>query len=218
MKLRSDFLGSGRVGNLVGVKGYDGEYYARKYVKHPRNPNTLAQQKQRSKMSLMGAFMGHIAGWVNIMFMNNGKMSNFAQAVKRNIKTGITGTFPNFEIDYTLCLVAAGSVDNPYSPSATADGTSLSLTWSDNSGMGNALTDDKVCVMAYNPTKNQAVYGMDLAERNERSTTFNLPTAWTGDTVNVWMAMKRDFASSGEGQIGHKAGRSNSIHLASLTL
>ena len=208
MKFRSTYFGSGKHGNIVGVRGKDGEYYSRTHVRHIKNPNTPAQQEQRMRMRLTAQFVGTMSPFINEMFMASSKLTSFSQAIKNNIRTAVTGTFPNLEVDYTLALVSNGNVDLPYSPSATTDGTSLSLTWSDNTGMGNALSDDKICVVAFNPTKGQSVYSLNLAERNERSATFTLPTAWTGDTVNVWMAMKRE--KNGE--------TSKSVHLASLTL
>lgn len=209
-KIKQGVLGgfSGKVGPVIGTS-WKGKAVMKARALSYNDRQSQAQLEQRMKFGLISKFVCSMAGFINEGFNNRAvEMTELNAAVAANINDAITGTYPNYEVDYTLCLVSNGNIDLPYSPSATADGTSLSLTWSDNSGMGNAETDDKVMVVAFNPTKNQSVYSTNLAERNERSATFTLPTAWTGDTVNVWMAMKRE--KNGE--------TSKSVHLASLTL
>lgn len=45
---------TGRVGNLVGVKGEDGEFYLRRRVRHIHNANSEAQIITRAKVALAG--------------------------------------------------------------------------------------------------------------------------------------------------------------------
>ena len=213
MKFRSTFYGVGKMGDIVGRKGKGGEYIISQYQPTPRNPQTQAQMVQRSKVALVGSFAKHLSGWAKIMCRGDYKLTGYGKLMKLLLPECITGTYPNFEIDFTHALISKGSVDLPYSPSASPEGTTLSLTWADNSGLGNALTTDEVCVCCYNATKNQCVYQIGIAQRNERNTTLTLPSTWTGDTVNVWMAMNR---SVGTAEMG--AGTSDSIHLATLAL
>ena len=46
---------TGRVGNLVGVKGDNGEFYLRRHVRKVRNVNSEAQIATRAKMALAGS-------------------------------------------------------------------------------------------------------------------------------------------------------------------
>ena len=75
-------------------------------------------------------------------------------------------------------------------------------------GMGNANSDDKVCIASLNADKCQLLYNIELADRNERNATLTLPTAWSGDTVNVWMCMRREGSND----------LSRSTHLAAMPL
>ena len=209
-KIKQGILGgfSGKVGPVIG-SSWKGKAVMKAQALSYNDRNSEQQQQQRMKFGLIGKFVSSIIGFVNVGFRKRAVgMTAPNAAVSCNIDTAITGTWPNYQLDYTLTLVSDGPVDLPYSPNATADGTTLSLTWADNSGMGNAETGDKVMVLVYNPTKNQTIYNTSLAERNERNATLTLPTAWTGDTVNVWMAMVRP--SSGDS--------SKSTFLASLPL
>ena len=201
-----------KTGQLVGrIK--QGQNVITAYQPNVHNPNTEDQQKTRSKFSLMTAFGSQINGFLRTSFasLDGYRHGNpFSSFVGYNLRKGVavTGTWPNYAIDYSYLEVGVGGIDLPYSPSATADGITLSLTWADNAGMGDAETTDYAMVLVYNPAKNQCVYNTQLATRNERNATFQLPTAWTGDTVNVWMVMRRP-----------KTGEcSNSKYLASLPL
>lgn len=209
-KIKQGILGgfSGKVGPVIGTS-WKGKAVMRAQALSYNDRNSLAQQQQRKKFTLVTKFVASVLGFVNEGFRKRAVgMTAPNAAVAANIENAISGEWPDFEIDYSKAVVANGPVDLPYSPSATADGTTLSLTWADNSGMGNALADDKVMVLAYNEAKGQAVYNTAVAERADRNATLTLPSAWTGDNVNVWIAMSR--------QQDNESSRSS--HLATLPL
>ena len=192
MKFRSILYGSGKAGNIVGAKGFNGEYTIRVHVPHINDPNTVPQQQARKKASLVTKSLSPFAPFAKALHLGDGSRTGWSNLVKWNLAEAIAGTWPNLEFDYSKATISQGSVDLPYSPSATADGTTLSITWADNSGLGNAQQTDKVVIAALNADKRQLVYNIELADRNERNATLTLPTAWSGDTVNVWMCMRRE--------------------------
>lgn len=204
----------GKVGNVVG-RIRQGRTIMSIYQPQVHNPKTQAQLEQRLKFSVVTEFLSAVSGFIKSGF---GKLDGYtygtpySAAVGYNLKKVdggvVSGTYPNYEINLSKVVVAQGSVDLPYSPSATADGTTLSCTWADNSGMGNALGDDKVMLLAYNDAKKQSVYNIAAGERADRNASMTLPTAWTGDNVDIWMVMRRQ--SNGE--------CSMSKHLASIPL
>lgn len=185
----------GKVGNVVG-RISQGRTVLSVYQPIVRNPKTTPQLKARQKFSLATSALSPITGFLRygFHFLDGYKTGNpFSAAVGYNLSHGaIAGTYPNQEFDYSKAKVAEGSLDLPYSPSATADGTTLSITWADNSGLGNAEATDKVMICVLNADKGQSVYNIELADRNERNASFSCPTAWSGDTVNVWLAMRRE--------------------------
>lgn len=192
-KIKQGILGgfSGKVGPVIG-SSWKGKAIIKAAPLSFNDRNSQAQQQQRMKFAIVGKFVTAILGFVNEGFRKQAiGMTAPNAAVAANLDDAISGTWPNYEINYSKVLVSSGSVDLPYSPSATADGTTLSLTWADNSGMGNALADDKVMILAFNDAKGQAVYNTSAGERADRNASITLPTAWTGDNVDVWMAMKR---------------------------
>ena len=192
MKFRSILYGSGKAGNIVGAKGYNGEYTVRVHVPHVNQPNTPAQRAAQMKATVVSRGLSPFAPWGKTLHLGDSSRSYWSNLIKWNLAEAVAGTYPNFEFDYSKATISNGNVDLPYSPSATADGTTLSITWADNSGLGNAQQTDKVVIAALNADKRQLVYNIELADRNERNATLTLPTAWSGDTVNVWMCMRRE--------------------------
>jgi|WetSurMetagenome_2_1015567.scaffolds.fasta_scaffold11527_5 hypothetical protein len=117
-----------------------------------RNPNSTGQQTQRSKFNLVldmcRTFLQTIrTGWANAAM----GMSAYNAAFSYNIKNAITGAFPNFEIDPSLVLVARGILTGIQDfNAAAASAHKINLTWTDNSGQGNALATDKLVICFVN--------------------------------------------------------------------
>lgn len=185
----------GKVGNVVG-RIRQNRTIVSIYQPNVANPRSDAQVDQRSKFSLLAAALSHCSGFLKYGFhdLDGYKTGNYySAAIGYNMKLDgvFTGVAPDYELDYGKIVMSQGNVDLPYSPSASAEGATVTFTWSDNSGMGNALASDKIAVLAYNPTKGQSVYNPELADRSERNGTLALPTAWVGDTVMVYLAVFR---------------------------
>ena len=201
----------GKIGNVVG-RIRQGRTIVAIYQPNVSNPRTDAQIAQRERFTLLAKPLAAMSGFLKYGFHNldgykTGNYYSAAIGYNMRIENIFTEVGNVTELALSKLSVSNGNVDNPYSPSCSADGTTLSLTWADNSGMGDALATDKLMVLVYNPTKNMCVYNTALAERAERNATLSLPSAWTADNVNVWIAMRRDEYIV-----------SNSVHLATLPL
>lgn len=202
----------GKVGNVVG-RVRQGRTILSIYQPKVKNPNTTAQQGVRSDFSLMTKTLSPMTAFLKEGFHDLDGYSTgnpFSAAVGFNLK--LDGVIVENQgvkiIDYSKLMISQGSLDLPYSPSASNDSTTVSLTWADNSGMGNAEATDKVMVCAYCPHFGQCVLNTSLADRSERNASFTLPTPWVGNDVEIWIAMKSTT---------NKAW-SNSTHVATLSL
>lgn len=200
----------GKVGNVV-ARIRQGRTILSIYQPNVHNPRTAAQVAQRTDFGVLTKYLSPLSPILKYGFhsLDGYKTGNyFSAAVGFNLNHNVLVTEgQSREVDASKLYIAEGRIDLPYSPSATADGTTLSLTWADNSGMGDALGTDKVMVAALNESKGQAVIKIEIATRADRNGTVTLPSAWTGDNVNVWLVMRR-----GEYDC------SNSQHLATLPL
>ncbi|MCR5193397.1 MAG: DUF6266 family protein [Bacteroidales bacterium] len=190
-KIKQGIMGgfAGKVGPVIGTS-WKGKAVMRSRALSFNDRNSQAQQEQRARFSIVIKFVSAIGGFISVGFRSRAVgMTAPNAAVSANIGEVITGTFPNYEIDYSKALVSAGSLDLPFNAQATVDSNTLSLTWADNSGMGTAKATDKVMILIYNKTKNQSVSEFDVASRSERTGSVTIPTAWNSDSVEVWLAM-----------------------------
>lgn len=133
---------SGKVAGVVGASWKD-VAYLRAYVK-PANPNTAAQQVQRTKFSDCVDFAKPMVGQVFNAYTDRFQksMSGFNFFIKRNIDI-FDGT-----PDYTLIKVTEGPLSNVIVSAADYAGANIDVFWDFNYG-NNGLATDKVFVLVY---------------------------------------------------------------------
>ena len=209
-KISQGILGglSGKVGNVIGGnwKGID---YLRIKPSSVANPRTEGQVNQRNKFTVTLEYLQP-----NLDFIKKGyksyavKKTEFNAAMSYVLNNAVTGTAPNFTIDYSLALLSRGSLSgalNPATDLATAG--QVEFIWDDNSDEGNANTTDKAMLLVYNPSKKESIYNLEGALRTVGSQIVAIPNSYAGDTVQLFMAFINADGTS----------VSNSIYLGSGT-
>ena len=209
-KIKQGILGgfSGKVGPVIG-SSWKGKAIIKARALSYNDRNSEAQQQQRAKFGLVSQFLSTVNSFVSLGFADKAKgitAPNAAMVI--NLEEAISGTFPNYEINYNKVVVANGTVDLPYDPSGSVADGELTVTWADNSGQGDALATDNAMLLLYNTTQKKAVWALTDATRADRSAKITVPTAWTGDTAVAYLAMRR--ASNGN--------TSKSTYVGSYTL
>jgi hypothetical protein len=210
-KITQGVLGgfSGKVGNIVGGtwKGID---YMRIKPANVSNPKTQGQLDQRSKFSTVLRFLQPLTDFLKVGFKLYAiKMTQFNSAMSYNLNNAITGTYPNFTIDYTKALVSRGSLVGAAGAAvASSSAGVVEFTWSDNTGSGNALGTDKALLVVYNATKGYAVYDTAGASRATQSQNLVVPSDFSGDTVQAFIG----FVSEDGKEVA------NSVHIGSVTV
>lgn len=209
-KISQGILGgfSGKVGTVVGGRWKNIDYIRAKPI-NVANPRTEGQVNQRNKFSTTLEFLQP-----NIAFIRKGfkayavGKTEFNAAMSYVLNNAITGSAPNFEVDYATALLSRGSLAGALNPATdlTTAGQ-VEFTWTDNSTEGNANTTDKAMVIVYNPIKKESIYILDGALRTVGSQTVVIPNSYAGDTVELFMAFITDDGS----QV------SNSVYLGSGT-
>jgi hypothetical protein len=210
-KISQGVLGgfSGKVGNIVGGtwKGID---YMRIKPANVSNPRTQGQLDQRSKFSTVLKFLQPLTDFLKVGFKLYAiKMTQFNSAMSYNLNNAITGTYPNFTIDYTKALVSRGSLVGAAGAAAASSSAGVvEFTWSDNTGSGNAQGTDKALLVVYNSTKGYAVYDTAGASRATQSQNLAVPSDFSGDTVQAFIG----FVSEDGKEVA------NSVHIGSVTV
>lgn len=200
---------SGGVGTVIGGswKGID---YVRSRPSSVANPNSDKQVDQRSKFSSVIGFLKPLTGLVTVTFRNYAiGMSGFNVAMSYNIKNAITGTSPDFTIDYTLALLSQGDLSKAFNPSVAVSGSNtIAYSWVNNSDEGNANEDDQAILMAYFESNGQAVYQFTTVKRTAVTANLSIPASYTGLVAKCWIAF----------QTADGKGFSNSIYIGEVTM
>ena len=210
-KINQGILGgvSGQVGNVIGGtwKGID---YLRIKPSSVANPKTPDQVDQRTKFVTVLRFLQPITEFLRTGFKKYASgMTQFNSAMSYNLNNAVTGTYPNYSIDYPNALVSRGNLaGGENGAAASTNAAEVDVSWDDNSGSGGAQATDKALIVILNPTKGEAVYTTAGAARSATTETLTVPSNFTGDDVEVFLG----FIS----EDGTKV--SNSAYLGSVTV
>jgi len=150
--------GVGSVGELTLQKWKD-KTVARTKPVSVENPQTEAQQTQRQKFSLLVAASRTLAAVITIGFKQiSNSMTTFNSFVKYNIASAITGTYPNFSIEYEFLQLSRGSA-LPLTDVAVAVGLSglYRVTWDQPAGSP-VPADSMLYLVALNPATGDLLY------------------------------------------------------------
>jgi hypothetical protein len=178
---------SGKVGPVVGAT-WRGKDVMRSLPRKSTKPATQTQKLQREKFTMVTAFLAPINPIVKRYFGNDiGIKTRRNQAMSHLIKEAITYVDPNLVWEYNKVLISRGELLGINEADvATGAGQSINITWTDNSGNGDALATDKLVVVVYEPTTKTTVYSLDAATRNLEVANITLPAYCSGLSVEVW--------------------------------
>lgn len=160
-KIRSGILSrvSGKVAGVVGGN-WKNVAYLREYVV-PANPNTTAQQAQRSKFSACVAYAKTLVGPVfqtyTDKFQKN--MSGYNAFIKANI-----ALFPL--VNFNLLKVTEGPLAPPGDRGTSRDNFTVTLTWDPTIIGTNGSAADKVFGYARNPVTGQVFFPAEPVARS----------------------------------------------------
>lgn len=209
-KINQGILGGfrGKVGNVIGGnwKGID---YMRVKPSSVANPKTEGQVDQRSKFSTVLQFLQPLKDFVKVGYNNYAvKMTQFNSAMSYILKNAVTGSYPDFKIDYSSALVSRGALSGGLNAKAESTEDGIVFSWDDNSGVGSAQSTDKAMILVYNVAEGEAIYSTSGELRSSGTQTATLPDSYQGDDVECFIA----FISNDSSSI------SNSTYLGSIAV
>jgi hypothetical protein len=156
-------------------------------------PPTEAQLDQRSKFGLVTSFLSNVSDMIDVGYKAlSGVQTPMNVAVSYHLRNAVTGTSPNFVMDYPEVKFSQGKVRMPDDIQlATTSVAEIELTWV-HSGPDAKLKKaaDKLSVVVYNPAKDDFVALPDVALRSAQTYTVILPADYSLDTVHVYISFK----------------------------
>jgi len=193
-KLNMGILGgfSGTVGTVVGSTNKRGEDIIRVKSKKQRTTSSPGQINQRSKFSLVTGFLLPISNLLKIGFKGaaGNLMSPYNYACRAALIDAVTGTAPDYALDYGLLQISSGPLGLVLAPSAEQLQGKVTFRWVDNSANCRGASTDKVVLVVYNVTKGQASYSLDTCTRASQMGVVPLPYADVADILLYYLFLQ----------------------------
>jgi hypothetical protein len=193
-KIKKGILGgfSGKVGTVVGAN-WKTISYMRSLPQKVRNPRTLAQQKQRGKFALVVALLKPIIPFLRVGWkLYAHKQSAYNAASSYTLANAVTGTFPNYQIDFDKLLVSRGNLTPANTPQLDAVQNQITMRWTDNSNVGTAKPTDKALAVVLNTTSGEAIFIESGSTRASGQQKIALPENWAGNKVYCYLGFVSD--------------------------
>lgn len=176
-----------KMGNVVFSHVFKSNTMRTKPVK-VKNPKTTGQRTQRAKFKNILEIGRYMVKVVRDGFKGLAKKhSAFNEFMRENVPVAWKLVSGAYLVDFTKLLIANGNLTGLDTlTAAAASGHKINLTWVDNSGEGDALSDDIVQLIAYNEAKNSCVTDPTPQPRDQASQALTVPSSWVGDKVAVY--------------------------------
>lgn len=183
----------GRAGALVG-RWKDGKNVI-SAVPHPsQTPATVAQLNQRAKFGMLVRFLRRMTGLIRVGFENARDLGQtaFNAAFQENYYNAITGTAPNFSINYPALVYSKGILSGAYNAAVVIDtAATVKLSWTAQLATGIGAPTDMATVVVYNVDKGQFVTLANAAARSALAYNLAVPPDFAGDSCHVYISMVR---------------------------
>lgn len=199
---------SGLVGPVVGANFRGKNVMRGKPTKSKKLP-TQSQLAQRAKFAAVTAFLTPAKSILSDYFANpSGTKSRYNLATSYHLTEAVEWDGVEAAILFDKALFSKGSLLAPQNLAATAvAGGQLQLDWVNNS-YGNALPNDQLMAVVYEPIGRFYEFFFDLSKREDITTTITLPNYLAGAQVRCW-----GFMVSANGKL-----KSTSQYLGAITV
>ena len=174
---------SGRHASVVATVSRNGKNVM-KVFNAPFNPKSEKQVKQRTKFAYALITLACFHDVFKKTFL---RMDAVNHGISLALKNSITGTSPDFSIDYPNLALSEGGIYMATTVSAQkTTGTSVKVDWSGTLG-ASALADDGVSLIFFHEEYQQAILNEKCATRTEGTLTVDLPTEWANGSIHTWI-------------------------------
>lgn len=179
----------GRIGNVIGVKRGD-TFYVRSAPARVKNPKTEKQQAHRSRFSLASKMASRLAPFISVSLQNSTHKTTRGAFISYNMKAAMQKTENGIQISFPELIISTGvlkQVDSPAAERTENDGKPfIRITWQNNSGKGNARSDDKILVLALSEKLKITHYSLNAASRADEIATLELPPSLADEPMHIY--------------------------------
>jgi hypothetical protein len=181
---------SGKVGNAV-VTTWRGKDILKDAPGTRTKNKKKAQSEQSLKLGLVTHFLSHFREYVKIGFeKKKGKNPGFQVAVAHNLKYAVTGSYPDFKIDYKKVSLSEGELDMAWGTTLTLTGKNeVHVTWEVPDTSKIKLTgQDRACLILYSEKLNRV---SQVVKKTYTRADFEIkagfPAIFREGTFHIWI-------------------------------
>jgi hypothetical protein len=177
----------GKVGTVIGGK-WKGIDYMRHKGPSTRKNNSPGQLVQQLKFALATDLVSYMSDLFKITYKSyEQQMTARNKAVSGIVTDAITGTYPDFAIDYSKVLISRGKLQTESNPSATVTTGILTWQWKYNGRQTGANGKDRSIVVAWCPFFNHCLYVVYGPNRESNTATLDV-VPFMGQTIHTWLS------------------------------
>ncbi len=177
----------GKVGPVIGAK-WKGIPYMRSRNNIISRAPSLKQLEHRARFALVSTFVHSIGRLLMQCYPDTAEMTAINNAFAALYANAITGSYPDFELDFSKVLISKGELHNGDALAVTASGNGMvEFTWADNTDGLMAHQDDRSVLLVHCPEKKQSIYTLNGPERRECKASLNAIN-FKGNPVKTWIA------------------------------
>lgn len=204
-KSKDLFKFHGKLDDVIGYKRY-GQHYTRMGGCTRNGGNSPKQQDVRARFSAITFFIMWIGGIYKEGYRHfNSTLSARANFFRQLWYDALIGNMTDgYSIDPTKVMIARGPLTPCHTIAAsvaTATQT-ITISWSDNTGVGDAQETDQLMYCFYNMTKQTNIYGNNVAARAAETYSTTYPADWSGDTCYLYVAWSSGSTESVSKMLG----------------
>jgi hypothetical protein len=186
-RLKDGALGgfSGKVGSVIGYR-YRNKDYIRSMPAQSKKAPTLKQLASRGRFKFFNEWRNPLSGFFNVTFKNQSDTHSAQNAAHRLNKEIITGTYPDFAIDYAKVIISKGALPQVLDLQMQHEKDMLHFTWQPNL-VGTALGTDLMAILVcHSNDMNFFQASLNAAERDNNQCAFKVDYTTPGEKIEIY--------------------------------
>jgi len=181
---------SGQVGPVIG-SSWKGIPYMKTKPEKVANPKTQGQLDHRGKFVTTIRFLRPMKAFLHVSFSEMAiKKTAYNAAMSYNYHHAVTGSYPDFNMDYSRVIVSQGSLAGVINPQVIATAGQINFSWQNNADNMEVMDSDKVLLLIYNATRQETVFLVGGNTRDSGSQSILIPPSFAGEEVHCYIAFQ----------------------------